>query len=159
MNSRVRSSVTRISSAPRQVLVVNPNTNPAVTRRVHAVASGFESQGLRLEVTNPARGPFSIETPAQRVEAERETVALISERAARGYDAYVLACFDDFALDALRALATPTESLTLGRGVLYLHAPDGIGRSALVAQLDRRLRVPLTTRNWATMLAVGELVG
>ena len=63
------------------------------------------------------------------------------------------------ALDALRALATPTESLALGRVVLYIHAPDGIGRSALVAQLDRKLRVPLTTRNWATMLAVGELVG
>lgn len=88
----------------QQVLVVNPNTNPVVTRRVRAAAAGFESPALRMEVVNPPQGPHSIETAVEREQAERETLALIGSRAATGYDAYVLACFDDLALAGARAL-------------------------------------------------------
>ena len=88
----------------QQVLVVNPNTNPVVTRRVRAAAAGFESPALRMEVVNPPQGPHSIETAVERELAERETLALIGSRAATGYDAYVLACFDDLALAGARAM-------------------------------------------------------
>jgi allantoin racemase len=90
----------------QQVLVVNPNTNPVVTRRVRAAAAGFESPALRMEVVNPPQGPHSIETAVERELAERETLALIGSRAATGYDAYVLACFDDLALAGARALVS-----------------------------------------------------
>ncbi len=88
----------------RRVLVVNPNTNPAVTQRVRAAAADFESPSLRVDVVNPQHGPFSIETAAEREQAEREAIALITQRAPQGHDAYVLACFDDLALQAVRAL-------------------------------------------------------
>jgi uncharacterized protein (DUF1697 family) len=38
--------------------------------------------------------------------------------------------------------------------VFYLYAPDGIGRSKLVAQIEKWIPVPMTARNLRTVLAV-----
>ena len=42
---------------------------------------------------------------------------------------------------------------------LYLHLPNGMGRSKLPAYLDRRLQVPVTVRNWKTVNKLLELAG
>lgn len=55
------------------------------------------------------------------------------------------------ALEALRAFAA-TERIEVREGVLYLHTPDGFGRSRVAESLDRALKVPLTARNWNTVL-------
>lgn len=54
-------------------------------------------------------------------------------------------------------LATATESLEVIGRRLYLHAPDGIGRSKLVKGLDRALGTNTTARNWRTVLGISEL--
>src|SRR5690606_18837793 len=48
--------------------------------------------------------------------------------------------------ECLRSLQSPTERFELKEGVLYLHAPDGIGRSKLAASIGRCLRVEMTAR-------------
>jgi uncharacterized protein (DUF1697 family) len=40
---------------------------------------------------------------------------------------------------------------------LYLHLPNGMGRTKLPAYLDRRLKVPTTVRNWNTVTKLLEL--
>lgn len=60
------------------------------------------------------------------------------------------------ALAALRALAT-TEVIEARDGVLYLYTPDGFGRSKVSEMLDRVLKVPLTARNWNTVLKLQEM--
>jgi uncharacterized protein (DUF1697 family) len=60
------------------------------------------------------------------------------------------------AVAKLEALAT-TERMKSGKGVLYLHTPDGLGRSPVAAALDRVLGVPITVRNWNTVLKLREL--
>ena len=87
-----------------RLLILNPNTNPEVTHRVQQVADGFASKGLQLEVRNPSRGPFSIENPQQRSQAEREVLALLRAMPQPLPHAIVLACFDDLALHEARAL-------------------------------------------------------
>jgi uncharacterized protein (DUF1697 family) len=62
-------------------------------------------------------------------------------------------------LAALERLKAPTERLALIGRILYLHAPDGIGRSKLAAQAERALGVPATARNWRTITAVAALAG
>jgi uncharacterized protein (DUF1697 family) len=57
----------------------------------------------------------------------------------------------------LKGLAK-TERFTLTDRALYLHAPDGIGRSALVDRLDRTLGVPHTARNWRSVEAIAALL-
>lgn len=88
---------------PRHVLVINPNTNPAVTRRIQTAAIAFETDRVRLHVVNPSEGPFSIETAVDRMEAERHAVSLFEALAPQRFVACVMACFDDLALDLLRS--------------------------------------------------------
>lgn len=58
-------------------------------------------------------------------------------------------------LDALTALKAESEEFSLTRNAFYLSAPDGIGRSRLVAKIDQHLGVNTTSRNWRT---VGKLL-
>lgn len=37
---------------------------------------------------------------------------------------------------------------------IYLHLPNGMGRSKLGTSIERLLKIPMTARNWATMLAL-----
>lgn len=60
------------------------------------------------------------------------------------------------AIDALRAVAT-TEQIESRDGVIYLYTPDGFGTSKVAAVLDRTLKVPLTARNWNTVLKLQEM--
>lgn len=61
-------------------------------------------------------------------------------------------------LAALQAVKTKTEAFTLDGAVFYLRAPDGIGRSKLAAQIERRLGVNATARNWRTVQALIGIV-
>ncbi|WNB84392.1 DUF1697 domain-containing protein [Cellulomonas sp. ATA003] len=61
-----------------------------------------------------------------------------------------------------RAKGSPDDARVVD-GVLYLHTPDGLGRSELAAQLTRRAVVdasggPATTRNWRTVTRLLELL-
>ncbi|MCI5078226.1 aspartate/glutamate racemase family protein [Oricola sp.] len=84
-----------------RLLVINPNTNPGVTRRI-AEHMAQHAADATVEVVNPASGPFSIETAADRDCAVPAVLDLI--RANPGHDGYILACFDDIAVDEARAL-------------------------------------------------------
>lgn len=59
----------------------------------------------------------------------------------------------------LQEKATATERFVLSEDVLYLFTPDGFGTSKLAEALDRVLRVPLTARNWRTVLTLMEMAG
>ncbi|MGB5292367.1 MAG: DUF1697 domain-containing protein [Lysobacterales bacterium] len=53
--------------------------------------------------------------------------------------------------DKLEELKSETEHYLIKGKVLYLYAPDGIGRSKLAANLERHLAVPTTGRNLNTV--------
>lgn len=48
-------------------------------------------------------------------------------------------------------LATPSEKFHVTDSAIYLHAPDGIGRSKLAAKMEALAGVPATARNWNTV--------
>lgn len=51
------------------------------------------------------------------------------------------------------------EELTPGDRVLYLHLPDGIGRSRLAEDVSRRASdVAMTVRNWRTVARLLDLI-
>lgn len=52
---------------------------------------------------------------------------------------------------------TGPESFEIKRDVLYLHAPDGLGKSVFAGLLPRTLKVPGTARNWRSVLALLEM--
>jgi uncharacterized protein (DUF1697 family) len=62
-------------------------------------------------------------------------------------------------LAALSKFQAAREEFRLQDSIFYLHAPDGIGRSKLAANLGRCLGVSATARNWNTMLKIQTLAG
>lgn len=106
-------------------LVINPNTNAKVTEGVRKVMRTTTPPGIVTEVTSPAAGPFAIESVADKAEAGRQVLALIHERMGEGFAGYILACFDDIAIDEIRALTRmPVVSLAEA-GIRYAHATGG----------------------------------
>ena len=71
--------------------------------------------------------------------------------------AFLTGAAADADLDALEAIRVPSERFSLTEDALYLHAPDGIGRSRLAAKMDRCLGVATTGRNWKTVAKLLEL--
>ncbi len=57
----------------------------------------------------------------------------------------------------LEALRSGSEAFQLASGVLYLHAPDGIGRSKLAAGAERALGQQTTGRNLRTITKLLEM--
>ncbi len=87
-----------------RLLVLNPNTNPEVTRRIRQVAEPFARPGLCLDVCNPVHGPFSIENDEHRARAGQEVLDMLRALTEPLPHAIVMACFDDLVLDEARAL-------------------------------------------------------
>src|SRR5215813_5505682 len=71
-----------------------------------------------------------------------------------GFLAYVPAKPD---LKALEGLKSDSERFQLIGQVFYLHAPEGVGRSKLAANVERLLGVPMTDRNWRTVCKIKEM--
>jgi uncharacterized protein (DUF1697 family) len=61
-------------------------------------------------------------------------------------------------LDKLANLKSASEQYFITGSVFYLYAPDGIGRSKLAAYAERLLGVPMTDRNWRTVMKLWEMV-
>lgn len=61
------------------------------------------------------------------------------------------------AVAALEAKATGTERFVVDGRTLYIHTPDGMGRSKFAPRMEPTLKVAMTGRNWRTMLALQKL--
>ena len=57
-----------------------------------------------------------------------------------------------------RRLLSESESFTVIGSLLYLHAPEGIGRSRFANRVDKALQMKTTGRNWRTVMKLEELV-
>lgn len=71
---------------------------------------------------------------------------------------YFLAEQPEVDLSALEDVAAATERFHLGDRVLYLHTPDGYGRSKLASRLEAALGVPTTARNWRTITRLRAMI-
>ena len=53
---------------------------------------------------------------------------------------------------------TGPERFEIRGDMLYLHAPDGLGKSVFAGLILRTLKVPGTARNWRTVLKLKEMM-
>jgi uncharacterized protein (DUF1697 family) len=60
-------------------------------------------------------------------------------------------------LKALLAKTGGSETFVIGKGIIYLHAPDGFGTSKFAAGMEKACGVPMTVRNWRTMESLWKL--
>lgn len=84
----------------RRVVVVNPNSNEAVTRGLEAALQPLATGGSEIECATLAEGPLGIET-----QADVESVTLPLKRfveSHNGAGAFVIACYSDPGLHVCR---------------------------------------------------------
>ena len=62
-------------------------------------------------------------------------------------------------VDAIESARKATENFKLADRVFYLHAPEGIGRSKLAANVEKHLGVATTARNFRTVEKLMTMVG
>lgn len=60
-------------------------------------------------------------------------------------------------LRKLAQVKTSREDFNLIGDTFYFHAPDGVGRSKLAAQVENCLGVPMTSRNWRTISKLHQM--
>lgn len=100
-----------------KLLVINPNTSPAMTAGIAAAARNVASAGTEVIAVQPSFGPLSIEGHFD----EAIAAAGVAEQArlAPEVDAVVIACFGDPGLDAAREA---TRAPVLGIAEAAFHA-------------------------------------
>ena len=99
-----------------RILVVNPNTTASMTEKIGAAARRVASAGTEIVAVNPAHGPASIEGFYDEAMSLAGMLDIIGRT--QGYDAVVIACFDDTGLDAARCL---TDKPVIGIGEAAYH--------------------------------------
>lgn len=108
---------------------------------------------------------FGITAKVMVVEASRwgDVVAGNPYAAAAGEDptlVHVGFCEGEPDASGLKALLAKTggrEAFVAGKGIIYLHAPDGVGRSKFAAGMEKACGVPTTVRNWRTVEALWKM--
>lgn len=116
-----------------RILVVNPNTTASMTEKIGAAARRVASAGTEIVAVNPALGPASIEGFYDEAMSLAGMLDVI--RTAQGYDAVVIACFDDTGLDAARCL---TDKPVIGIGEAAYHFASMIANKfSVVTTLGR----------------------
>lgn len=99
-----------------RILVVNPNTTASMTEKIGRAARRVASPGTEIVAVNPEEGPASIEGYYDEAMSLAGLLEVI--RSSQGFDAFVIACFDDTGLDAARCL---TDRPVIGIGEAAYH--------------------------------------
>ena len=120
-----------------RLLVVNPNTSASMTQRIGAAARAAAGRGVEVVAVNPASGPASIEGYFDEVFAAPGLVEEVAKGDAAGFDAFIVACFDDTGLEAARSAA---RGPVIGIGEAAFHLATLIAhRFSVVTTLSRSI--------------------
>ena len=120
-----------------RVLVVNPNTTASMTATIREAATAAAPQGCTIVAREPADGPVSVEGFYDEAFSVPGLLREIARGEREGFDAYVIACFDDTGLDAARCLARVP---VVGIGEAAFHAASLVAyRFAVVTTLSRSI--------------------
>ncbi|AHG46196.1 Asp/Glu/hydantoin racemase [Rhizobium leguminosarum bv. trifolii CB782] len=87
-----------------RILIINPNTTASMTEKAAAAARAVAASGTEIIAATSSMGPVSIEGHYDGALAIPGLLHELKERQA-GYDAAVIACFDDTGLEAARSFA------------------------------------------------------
>ncbi len=116
-----------------KILIINPNSDPDMTRRIQESAEGFAAGEYEVECRRNARAPVFIESYQDQARAAPGMIALVRECEAR-WDAFVVACHCDPNLDVLKEI-TPKPVVGIGEASMKLAAM--LGHRFSVVSTDR----------------------
>ena len=125
------------------ICLINPNTTETMTQTIEIAARETCSVGTEIIATNPSDGPESIEGYYDEVFCLPGIIKEVT--ANKNADAYIIACFDDTGLDAVRTI---THKPVLGIGNSSFNIASLLaGSFSVITTLD--VSVPIIQKNLA----------
>lgn len=123
------------------VIVINPNSNTAVTDGLDRALAPFRlSGGPGIECLTLAEGPFGIENQVHSDQVVLPLVALMTSRPDAA--AFVIACYSDPGLDACRSvIRVPVLGIQESGVLTALARGDRIGIVGISSASERRHRL------------------
>lgn len=121
-----------------------------------------DAELLAKQIENAIEQDFGFRPPVLLLSNEELGAAVSANPYPEGDPKTVQFCFlfepaPGTDMDALHDLSIPSEEFALTDAVFYLHAPDGIGRSKLVAKMAQDIPSEMTVRNLRTVLKLQEM--
>lgn len=122
-----------------KILVVNPNTTASMTDKIGAAAKAVANPGSEIVTVNPQSGPVSIEGYYDEAYCIPGLLQCIQACERQGFDAYVIACFDDTGLGAAREIA---RGPVIGIGEAAMHMASLLGTGfSIITTLARSVPI------------------
>lgn len=123
------------------IVVINPNSNQAVTDGLDTALEGFQLQGgPGIECLTLAEGPFGVESQVHSDQVVLPLVRLVQARA--DASAFVIACYSDPGIDACRSVArVPVMGIQESGVLTALARGDRIGIIGISSASEKRHRL------------------
>ena len=119
----------------KQICIVNPNTTASMTKLIDVTAKKYAGVNTEIITTQPQIGPESIEGYYDEAFSIPGLVEEILKN--KNADAFIVACFDDTGLDALRSI---TDKPVIGIGEAAYHVASLVsGNFSVITTLSRSI--------------------
>ena len=123
------------------ICLINPNTTERMTDSIKSAAERIASSSTKIIATNPKSGPESIEGYYDEVFCIPGIMEEVYSN--KEADAYIIACFDDTGLEAVRTI---TDKPVLGIGESSFHIASCLaGTFSVITTLE--VSVPILKSN------------
>ena len=123
-----------------RILLINPNTTPEFTAKIHSIAKQSASPGTEIVTLQPASGPRSIESVYDELLSAQGTLELVIAELDH-YEAIGIACYSDHpVIQALREI-TFIPVLGIAEASMYM-----------ACMIGRQFSVVTTNIEWIPLL-------
>ena len=119
----------------RKICIINPNTTKAMTHKIDLTAKNFANVDTEIISVEPNIGPESIEGYYDEAFCIPGLIEEINNNI--NADGYIIACFDDTGLDAVRSI---TDKPVIGIGEAAYHVASFVsGNFSVITTLSRSI--------------------
>lgn len=127
-----------------KIKVINPNTSEEMTKDIYASACAAKKADTVIVCTNPPHGPTCVEGASDAVISTYYLLQEVKKSEEEGgYDAYVIACFGDPGVDAIREI---TDKPVVGVAEAAFHMSAFLGAKFSVVSTLPRMRKDMEDR-------------
>lgn len=124
-----------------KILVINPNMSAEMTEGIYQSAIFAKQPAAEITAVNPDYGPECIEGASDETTAAYQLLEIVrTAEHEEDYDAYVVACFGDPGVEALREL---TEKPVIGVAEAAIHMSAFVGAKFAIVSILPRCRAHL----------------
>jgi len=140
----------------------DPNAQTYIASGNAVFAAEGRADTLAAEIAAGIKAKFDFDVPVLVLDesAMRAVLAECPCPDEKGNLAHAYLCYDDPVIDqaGVEALRVASETIIVVGRTVWLHAPDGVGRSKLAAKMEKLIGAETTARNLNTVRKMVDML-